>query len=96
MKQPCTYILSNKKDGVLYIGVTSNLIQRVWQHRNKQADGFSKKYNVDQLVYFEPHESMVSAISREKALKKWNRSWKIALIEKENPEWMDLWGLIIH
>jgi len=91
MKQPCVYILSSKKDGVLYIGVTSNLIQRVWQHKNKQVEGFTKKYNVDKLVYFEQYENMESAITREKHLKKWSRSWKIQLIEKENEDWQDLW-----
>ena len=91
MKQPCIYILASKKCGVLYIGVTSNLIQRIWQHKNKQAGGFTKKYNVDCLVYFEQHETMESAIIREKRLKKWNRDWKIQLIEKDNPEWNDLW-----
>ncbi len=88
MKQ---YILTNKKNGVLYIGVTSNLVQRVWQHKNKQVKGFSQKYNVDVLVFYEQHENMESAITREKQLKKWDRDWKIELIEKENSKWEDLW-----
>ena len=91
MKQPYIYMLASKKNGVLYIGVTSNLIQRIWQHKNKQIEGFSKKYNVDKLVYFEQHKCMESAITREKRLKKWNREWKIELLEKQNPDWNDLW-----
>jgi putative endonuclease len=93
-KLPCVYILASKKDGVLYIGVTSNLVQRIWQHKNKQVDGFSKKYNVDKLVYFELCDEMLGAITREKQLKKWKRDWKIRLIEKENPKWNDLWESI--
>ena len=89
-KQPAIYILSNKKGGVLYIGVTSNLPKRVYQHQTHQVDGFSKKYNLNNLIYFELHGSMLDAISREKQLKHWNRKWKIRLIEKTNPEWLDL------
>ena len=91
MKQPYVYILASKKNGVLYIGVSSNLIQRIWQHKNKQVKGFTQKYNVNDLVFYEQHENMESAITREKQLKKWNRDWKIELIEKENPKWNDLW-----
>ena len=94
IKQPCVYIMANKKNGTLYIGVTSNLVQRVWQHRNKQTPGFTKKYNIVDLVYFEQYETMDSAITREKQLKKWNREWKINLIEKENQGWIDLWSQI--
>jgi len=90
-KQPYVYLLASKKDGVLYIGVTSNLIQRIWQHKNKQAEGFTKKYNVHTLVYYEQHEVMETAISREKQMKKWKRDWKVKLIEKDNPQWEDLW-----
>ncbi len=90
-KQPCVYILASKKNGTLYIGVTSNLIQRIWQHKNEQVAGFTKKYAVHQLVYFEQHEEMMAAITREKQIKKWNRQWKINLIEQENPDWEDLW-----
>jgi putative endonuclease len=93
-KQPCVYIMANKKNGTLYIGVTSNLVQRVWQHRNKQTDGFTQKYNLTSLVYFEQHSSMDSAITREKQMKKWNREWKINLIEKDNRDWLDLWDTI--
>jgi putative endonuclease len=90
-KQPYVYILANGMNGTIYIGVTSNLIQRIWQHKNKQVAGFTKKYNVHSLVYYEQHEMMDSAITREKQLKKWNREWKISLIEKDNPLWEDLW-----
>jgi len=91
IKQPYVYILASKKNGVLYIGVTSNLIQRIWQHKNKQAEGFTKKYNVHTLVYYEQHEVMETAITREKQMKKWKRDWKVKLIEKDNPQWEDLW-----
>ena len=84
------YILASKPNGTLYIGMTSNLIQRVWQHKNKLVSGFTEKYDVTNLVYFEIHNEPADAIAREKRLKKWNRSWKIRLIEKDNPEWNDL------
>jgi putative endonuclease len=93
-KQPCVYILASKKNGTLYIGVTSNLVQRVWQHKNGQAPGFTEKYNVHMLVYYEQHENMMSAITREKQIKKWNRAWKIGMIERANPQWEDLWTQI--
>jgi len=93
-KQPCTYILSSAKKGTLYIGVTSNLVQRIWQHKHGQVEGFTKKYDVHLLVYYEQHETMEAAITREKQLKKWNREWKIKLIEKSNPNWQDLWESI--
>lgn len=96
MKQPAVYILASKRNGTLYIGVTSNLITRIWEHKNDLADGFTKKYKVHQLVYFEQHQDMVNAITREKQLKKWNRTWKLALIEKSNPDWRDLYGEIMH
>jgi len=89
MKQYCVYITASIS-GVLYIGVTSNLQNRVWQHKNKVVKGFTKKYNVDRLVYFEQTEDVRSALEREKQLKKWSRVKKIKLIEKMNPEWMDL------
>ncbi len=84
------YILSNWDDSVLYIGVTGNLTRRLYEHRNKLVDGFTKQYNVHKLVYYEHTNDVYSAISREKQLKNWNRSKKIALIEKMNPEWRDL------
>jgi len=93
-KQPCTYILASKRNGTLYIGVTSNLIQRVWQHKNNQVEGFTKKYDVHLLVYYELHDTMEHAITREKQLKKWNRDWKVRLIEEKNSTWQDLWEAI--
>lgn len=84
------YILSNKKRGTLYIGVSNNLKRRLYEHKNGLVDGFTKKYNIKILVYFEATSNIQSAIEREKKLKKWNRAWKINLIEKENPEWEDL------
>ena len=93
--KPCVYILTNRRNGTLYVGVTSNLIQRVWQHREGAVDGFSKKYNLKLLVWFELHSTMESAIAREKALKEWKRIWKLGLIEKTNPEWQDLYLTLI-
>jgi len=90
-KQPYVYILASKRNGTLYIGVTSNLIQRIWQHKNNQVEGFTEKYKVHTLVYYEQHEMMESAITREKQMKKWKRDWKTKLIEKDNPLWEDLW-----
>ena len=91
MKQPAVYLLASRPNGSLYVGVTSNLPQRIWQHRNDAVDGFTRKYGVHLLVYFELHDDMTIAISREKQLKHWNRAWKIALIEQTNPTWRDLW-----
>jgi putative endonuclease len=89
------YILSSKRNGTLYIGVTSNLIKRVWEHKNKLVEGFTEKYGVDKLVYYEQFQDAEYAIRREKRLKKYNRKWKIDLIEKVNPNWKDLYeGLI--
>ena len=96
MKTPCIYILTNKSKGTLYIGVTSNLPTRIYQHKNGFVDSFSKKYNLHMLVYYELHENMYSAITREKRLKKWNRDWKIQLIEKFNSTWRDLYNDIIQ
>lgn len=95
MKRPCVYMLASKKNGTLYTGVTSDLVKRVWEHKNEQAEGFTKKYGVHRLVYFEPHEDMNVAITREKQIKKWNRLWKLRLIEEQNPEWNDLYETII-
>jgi putative endonuclease len=92
--KPAVYILASKRNGTLYIGVTSNLVQRIWQHRNDLTPGFTQKYQVHRLVYFEMHEDMEQAIIREKRLKKWNRSWKLKLVEAANPEWRDLWEQI--
>ena len=92
---PCVYILSSKKNGTLYIGVTSDLVKRIWEHKNNVVDGFTKKYNVHNLVWYEIHEEMDSAIQREKQIKKWNRQWKLQLINEFNPEWRDLYPGII-
>jgi putative endonuclease len=90
VKQPAVYILASKPNGTLYIGVTSNLAARIEGHRSGAVPGFTKQYHVERLVYFERHDDMYEAIQREKRLKKWNRAWKIELIEKMNPEWRDL------
>ena len=91
MKSYFVYILASKKNGTLYMGVTSDLIKRVWQHKHKANNGFTADYNVDKLVYFEDTIDVLSAIAREKQLKKWNRAWKIRLIEEKNPDWKDLY-----
>ena len=91
MKRPCMYILSNKRNGTLYIGVTSDIIHRVWEHKNSIVEGFTKTYGVHQLVYLEFHETMLDAIAREKRLKAWKRAWKINLIEQGNEGWRDLY-----
>ncbi|HSD39873.1 MAG TPA: GIY-YIG nuclease family protein [Rhodocyclaceae bacterium] len=83
---PCVYILTSKRNGTLYIGVTSDLVQRVWQHKEGLIEGFTKRYGVKTLVWFEQHSTMESAITREKVLKEWQRAWKLELIEAENPE----------
>ena len=91
MKQPAVCLLATGKRGTLYIGVTSNLIARTWQHREHPVDGFTKRYNVTMLAWYELHGTMESAIFREKQLKKWNREWKLRLVQEANPEWRDLW-----
>jgi len=91
MKQPSVYILASKKNGTLYIGVTSDLIKRIWQHKHKVVSGFTEQYEVSRLVYFEQLDDMENAIIREKVLKKWNRAWKVRLIETTNPNWLDLY-----
>ncbi len=89
-KEPCVYILASRPNGTLYIGVTSDLVKRTWEHKNDLVEGFTKKYGVHDLVYYEPHPDMTGAITREKQLKKWKRDWKRQLIEEANPEWRDL------
>jgi len=96
MKQPCVYMTTNRNNTTLYIGVTSNLVQRVYQHKNKLIKGFSAKYNVDKLVYFELFEDMENAISREKRLKLWKRDWKNRIINEVNPSWQDLYPDLIR
>ena len=90
-RQPAVYIMASKPNGTLYVGVTSDLVKRVWEHKNDSVDGFTKRYSVHHLVYYELHDDMLSAITREKQLKKWNRAWKLELIETQNPGWNDLW-----
>ena len=94
-KEPAVYLLASKRNGTLYVGVTSDLVKRVWEHRNDVHEGFSKKYQVHRLVHFELYADMPAAIAREKAIKKWRRSWKIELIEKEDPGWEDLWEAVV-
>ena len=87
---PCVYLLASSLHGTLYTGVTSDLLGRVWQHRESVAKGFTERYGVKRLVWFEVHETMESAIRREKSIKRWQRQWKIDLIETNNPTWRDL------
>ena len=94
-KLPAVYILASKRNGTLYTGVTSDLLKRVWEHKNSMVDGFTKRYKVHLLVWYELHESIEFAIIREKRLKNWKRKWKLELIEKNNPNWIDLYGKII-
>jgi putative endonuclease len=93
-KQFYVYILASQRNGTLYTGVTSNLIQRIWQHKEGLTDGFTTKYGVKNLVYFEVHGTAEAAITREKQIKKWRRAWKLDLIEKRNPDWKDLYDLV--
>lgn len=90
MKKFWVYILASKKNGTLYVGITSNLISRIYNHKKKIVDGFSKKYNVTKLVYVEEFLDATEAIQREKRIKKWDREWKLTLIEEMNPNWKDL------
>ena len=94
-KSPTVYLLASKKNGTLYVGVTSDLVKRVWEHKQDLVDGFTKKYEVHTLVYFEQHEDMIQAMTREKQIKKWKRTWKLSLIEESNPDWRDLWDEIV-
>jgi putative endonuclease len=94
MRQPAVYILASKPRGTLYIGVTSNLVKRIWEHKNNQVEGFSERYKTHDLVWYEIHQDMQSAIEREKRLKRWKRIWKIELIERFNPTWEDLYPKI--
>ena len=87
---PVVYLLASHRNGTFYVGVTSNLMQRLYQHREAIIDGFSKEHGIKRLMWFETHETMESAIIREKRIKNWNRDWKINLIEKDNPDWRDL------
>jgi len=95
-KQPCVYLLASQRNGTLYVGVTSNIVKRIYQHRNNEVAGFTKRYGVHHLVWYEIHETMESAILKEKKIKKWDRQTKLWLIEKQNPEWEDFWDKIIQ
>jgi putative endonuclease len=90
-KQPCVYLLASKRNGTLYTGVTSNLIKRIWEHKNNLVEGFTRKYSVHTLVWYEIHDTMESAIQREKAIKNWKRAWKMKMIEELNPRWRDIY-----
>ncbi len=90
-RQPCVYILASKRNGTLYTGVTSNLLKRVWEHKNNVVEGFTQKYGVHTLVWYEIHETMDTAIQREKNIKNWKRAWKLKMVEKMNPQWRDLY-----
>ena len=94
-KQPAVYILASKRNGTLYIGVTSALVKRIWEHKNNMVEGFTKRYNIHRLIWYELHESIESAITREKQLKNWKRKWKLELIESSNPKWQDLYHTIV-
>lgn len=95
MKQAAVYLLASQKNDTLYVGVTSNLVQRIWQHKNNVVEGFTKKYHVHTLVWYEIHDNMETAIAREKAIKEWKRAWKLQLIETNNPAWLDLYDSMI-
>ena len=94
-KQPMVYILASKRNGTLYIGVTSDLVKRIWEHKNHMVEGFTQRYNVHRLVWYEVHDSMETAIVRERQLKNWHRKWKLDLIESLNPNWQDLYQKIV-
>jgi len=92
VKQACVYILASQRNGTLYVGVTSDIVKRVWEHKQDHVEGFTKKYGVHTLVWYEVHMEMQAAITREKAIKEWKRAWKLKLIEHSNPDWRDLYG----
>ena len=94
-KQPAVYVLASKRNGTLYVGVTSDLIKRVWEHKNNVVKGFTERYSVHQIVWYELHETMESAIRKEKMLKNWKRVWKLELIERSNPNWQDLYETVV-
>ena len=94
-KHPSVYISASKRNGTFYVGVISDLVKRIWEHKNNMGEGFTKRYNVHRLVWYELHGSMESAITREKRLKDWKRKWKLELIESKNPDWQDLYHTIV-
>ncbi len=95
MKNPAVYMLASQRNGTLYIGVTSDLVKRIWQHKEGLVEGFTKQHQIKMLVWYEQHATMESAISKEKAMKKWLRKWKLSTIEERNPGWVDLWDEIV-
>ena len=95
IKQPAVYILASKKNGTLYVGVTSDLVKRIWEHKNDLIKGFTKRYKIHDLVWYELHDNMDAAIEREKNMKEWKRAWKVKLIEESNPKWNDLYDSIL-
>jgi putative endonuclease len=95
IKQPAVYILASKKNGTLYVGVTSDLVKRIWEHKNDLVKGFTKRYKIHDLVWYELHGNMDAAIEREKNMKEWKRAWKVKLIEESNPKWNDLYDSIL-
>ena len=94
-RQPAVYMVASKRNGTLYVGVTSNLAKRVWEHKNNVVEGFTRRYGLHRLVWYEVHETMESAIVREKRIKSWRRIWKLELIEATNPDWEDLYEAIL-
>ncbi len=94
-RQPHVYLLASKRNGTLYVGVTSDLVKRIWEHKNNVVEGFTSRHKIHHLVWYELHGTMESAIIREKSLKRWKRRWKLELIEKENPQWRDLYKELI-
>ena len=94
-KNPFVYIMASKRNGTLYTGVTSDMVRRVWEHREGRVEGFTKRYGVKRLVYFEAHGDMFAAITRERQIKEWQRRWKVELVEGMNPGWRDLWETIV-
>jgi putative endonuclease len=95
-KRPCVYILASQRNGTLYVGVTSDIARRVWEHRSNAVGGFVQDHGVYRLVFVEYHETMADAILREKRIKKWRRAWKLELIERQNPQWRDLYGEVVQ
>jgi putative endonuclease len=93
--RPCVYILASDRNGTLYVGVTNDVARRMWEHRSGEVKGFTARYRVYRLVYVEFHATMPDAIQREKQIKKWRRTWKLALIEQSNPQWVDLYDQLI-
>ena len=92
---PCVYMMASRSGGAIYVGETSDLVQRVWQHKSGFVDGHTKQYNIKNLVWYEVHDTMVSAITREKVLKRWKQAWKLRLIAEINPTWRDLYAEVV-